>query len=72
MNNNAHLQSATAEHKIYHINNNLADFISIKTNVSNSNQILLVDTEASLCLIKISSISARIKYDKTDIIKLQV
>lgn len=48
----------------------MSDFISIKTNVSNSNSILLVDTEASVSLIKISSISKEIEYDKSEVIKL--
>lgn len=38
--------------------------------MSNSNCVLLVDTEASVSLIKVGTITNQIKYDKTDIVKL--
>lgn len=58
------------EHKIFFINNSLSDFVLIKTNASQTKSIFLIDTEASVSLIKISSISKDLAYDKTDIIKL--
>lgn len=58
------------EHKIYHISNNLTDFITLKTNVSKEKSAFLIDTEASVSLIKISSVSHDTIYDKSDIIKL--
>lgn len=62
--------SEKTEYKIYYIKNNLSDFVSIKTNASNKNSLFLIDTEASVSLIKISSISDKINYNKSDIIKL--
>lgn len=50
--------------------NNLTDFISIKTNASNTNLIFLIDTEATISLIKIGCISNKIIYNKSDIVKL--
>lgn len=56
---------------MYHLNkNSLSDFVSLKTNISNQNSIFLVDTEATVSLIKISSISNNISYNKNDIIKM--
>lgn len=48
----------------------MSDFIIANTSASNSNLIFLIDTEASVSLIKISSISRNIEYNKNDIIKL--
>lgn len=42
----------------------------MKTNSANSNLLFLIDTEASVSLIKISAIKQNIPYDKNDIIKL--
>lgn len=42
----------------------------MKTNTSNKNSLFLIDTEASVSLIKIGSISNNIAYNKNDIIKL--
>lgn len=42
----------------------------MRTNTSNSNQLFLIDTEASVSLIKINSISKDILYNPDDIIKL--
>lgn len=64
------MKNEIPEYKIYHIKNNLSDFVSINTNASNVNNLFLIDTEASVSLIKISSISQQISYDKSEIIKL--
>lgn len=50
--------------------NSLSDFISIRTNTSDRNSLFLVDTEASVSLLKIGSISKNIIYNKNEIVKL--
>lgn len=50
---------------------NFADCIYIKTNISNDNNTFLVDSQADICVIKISSIKEFIELDETDIIDLK-
>lgn len=50
--------------------NSLSDYVSLKTNTSHNNILFLIDTEASVSVIKIGSISGNIVYNKNDIIKL--
>lgn len=49
----------------------MSEFISVKSTLSNTNIILLLDTEASISLIKAGSISNTHNIDKSDIIKLK-
>lgn len=50
--------------------NNLSDYVSLKTNSSRKNILFLVDTEASVSVIKIGSITSNINYNRNEIIKL--
>lgn len=70
MNNESHSIVHILEHTIFHTKSNLTDFVSVKTNASHSSIIFLIDTEDSVSLIKIGSLSKNIQYDNTEIIKL--
>lgn len=50
--------------------NSFSDFVSIRTNLSNKNLLFLVDTEATVSLLKFNSLSRDFNYNKNEIIKL--
>lgn len=56
---------------MFQINNTLSDFIAIKTDLSDQNILSLIDTEASVSIIKVNSIPNLIKYDNSERIKLR-
>lgn len=58
------------EHHIYLMKNSFSDFVSIRTNLSNKNLLFLVDTEATVSLLKFNSLSRDFNYNKNEIIKL--
>lgn len=53
------------------INNDLTDFISIKSPYARGNLIILVDSQADISIIKLSAIISNISIDKSEIISMK-
>lgn len=58
-------------HSIFNINLDFTDFIILRCNLSNNNCSFLVDSQADISVMKLSSLSNSFLYDTSDTIKIK-
>lgn len=61
------IRQTIKENSIFNFHSDFTDYISLQTNLSNSNCNFLVDTQADISVIKISSLTSELYYDTSEI-----